>query len=204
MTTINSKINFEFQRFREWEKYNNQNEIYYEYDEYPHWIDIYTAIKKIPNDFKLSLDSIKMILYFLARDHESEITLETLQEKPALGHLIAKEGVNCIDRDARWQVAVLLGYFKDSKLLVKMIENDEEEYVRRRGLLALRDIDKISSEKIAIKHLHSIYEYERVVAIDTLNFLSSSYFEKALNTLKNDSSIIVQNRIERILSSSHI
>jgi len=201
MTTINSKINFEFQRFREWEKYNNQNKIYYEY---PNWIDIYTTIKKIPNDFKLSSDSIKIILYLLAKDHESEITLETLQEKPTLGHLIAKEGANCLDRDARWQVAILLGYFKDSKLLVKMIENDEEEYVRRRGLLALRDIDKVSSEKIAIKHLHSIYEYERMVAIDTLNFLSSSYLENALNTLKNDSSIIVQNRIKSILSSSHI
>lgn len=197
MKTINSILKFEFQRFLKWENYHKQNKISYEDDEYPNWMKIENTIKMIPDDSNISLGFVDIILYFLAKDNESERIMEILEEKPILGYFIARKGIKYKDWNARWQVSVLLAHFKDTKLLLKMVENDEEEYVRRRALLGLRNIDKISSEKIAIKHLKSIYEYERMVAIDTLNFLSSSYLEKALNMLKNDSSIIVQNKIKK-------
>ena len=188
MKTIDCVLKLEFEKFLEWEIYNKENEIRYEYDDYPNGIEIENIIRMIPNDFHISLDSINLILYFLSKDDEREIIMEILEEKSILGYLVARKGIKYLDMNARWQVAVLLAYFKDTKLLIEMIENDEEEYVRRRALLGLRHLDKTSSEKLAINHLKSPYEYERMVAIDTLNFLSSSYFNKALNILKNDTS----------------
>ena len=198
MKTIDCVLKLEFEKFLEWEIYNKENEIRYDYYDYPNGIEIENIIRMIPNDFHISLDSINIILYFLSKDDESETIMEILEEKSILGYLVARKGIKYLDMNARWQVAVLLAYFKDTKLLIEMIENDEEEYVRRRALLGLRHLDKTSSEKLAIKHLKSPYEYERMVAIDTLNFLSSSYFNKALNILKNDTSSVVQNRINNL------
>ena len=180
----NLYLELEYKKFLEWEEYN--------------WMQIENSIKMIPNDSNISLVFIDIILYFLAKDHESERIMEILEEKPTLGYVIARKGVNYQDWNARWQVAVLLAHFKDTKLLIKMVEKDEEEYVRRRALLGLRDIDNMSAEKLAIKHLKSIYEYERMVAIDTLDFLSSSYLTQALNMLKDDPSTLIQNKIKGI------
>ena len=130
MKTIDCVLKLEFEKFLEWENYNKENKIRYDYYDYPNGIEIENIIRMIPNDFHISLDSINIILYFLSKDDESEIIMEILEEKSILGYLVARKGIKYLDMNARWQVAVLLAYFKDTKLLIEMIENDEEEYVK--------------------------------------------------------------------------
>jgi HEAT repeat protein len=153
---------------------------------------------------KLDSEDIQEILFVLARDNEAENILDMLTERPDIAEQIAFQGVNYEDRDARWQIAVLLGRLGTGKALdhLRSMRRDPDEYVRRRALLELRDHDAELSERIAIEWLDSEYDYSRMVALDTLAFLNSPALEMAMEKLDEDPSEVVQKRIRIIAASS--
>ncbi len=119
-----------------------------------------------------------------------------LSANPKASFLVAKRGVHYTDSQARWQIAVLLGRLGTSNAveLLKGMTSDADEYVRRRALLSVRDVDSAFAESIAIEWLESEYEYSRMVALDTLAVLNSPYLSEAMRILENDPSPVVQNQ----------
>ncbi len=180
-------LKFEIDKFIQWADKQENKSVEWECL-YPHWQSIYDEVNKCIKKNKLSDAEIDLILYALARDNESEIVKDSLIEYPHTGLSIAKNGWNYGDKDARWQIASLLGKIKSSEsidLLKKLVE-DNDEYVRRRALLSLSLVDKGFAEKFAIKWIKSDFEYSRLVALDVLYDLESDYFDSAIAILKND------------------
>ncbi|HTH50219.1 MAG TPA: HEAT repeat domain-containing protein [Candidatus Limnocylindria bacterium] len=115
--------------------------------DYPDWPALYSAVeafllsKAIAHD-RLSDHERELLLYALARDNEDEVILELLAQFPDASIQLARVAVNHPDRDARWQVAVLLGRIEGAEpvsLLLQLLK-DDSEYVRRRAGTALQEI----------------------------------------------------------------
>ena len=171
--------------------------------EYPHWDAIYDEVENCLKTDYLDNTTKDHILYVLARDNECEVVLKMLVAYPHFGYRVAEHGIMYPDNDARWQVAVVLGEIRadDSIALLHTMLRDSDEYVRRRSLLAIREIDAVYAEKIAIEWIYSEHEYSRLVAIDTLSILHSYYLPRALSILKEDSSHIVKQCCEKIVKT---
>jgi HEAT repeat protein len=167
---------------------------------YPNWDKIYRAIENCLATEPLTTQRVKLLLYILARDNEGEIILDLLSENLQIGYQIAQQGLNYPDSDARWQIAVLLGQIGSSEavILLRKMTNDVDEYVRRRALLAIRDIDKSFAEQVAITWLTSEHDSSRMVALDTLKVLGSDHLSEAMELLENDPSIVVKKRWQAI------
>jgi len=144
------------------------------------------------------------LLYLLALENESEWVLEKIEENDSLAWEVVEAGIQYHDFEARWQIAVLLGFLGTSRATPYLVQlcHDEDEYVRRRALLELRQHDKTLSETIAIGWLDSIHEYSRMVAVDTLKYINSTEFESAAKKLIYDSSSIVKNRLAELRSNA--
>jgi len=184
---------------REWKWSNPRSES----DEYPYFDSIKRAIDGIVDlNEPYEMDDL---LFLLAFENESEYVLEKIEDNSLLAWKLAETGVSYPDPEARWQIGVLLGGLGGdrAKKLLAQLCLDDDEYVRRRSLLSLREIDAIAAEKIAMDWLSSEYEYSRMVAIDTLFYLKSPKFKSALKRLKNDPSEIVQNRLQKWLKKTN-
>jgi len=184
---------------REWKWSNPRSES----DEYPYFDSIKRAIDGIVDlNEPYEMDDL---LFLLAFENESEYVLEKIEDNSLLAWKLAETGVSYPDPEARWQIGVLLGGLGGdrAKKLLAQLCLDDDEYVRRRSLLSLREIDAIAAEKIAMDWLSSEYEYSRMVAIDTLFYMKSAKFKSALKRLKNDPSEIVQNRLQKWLKKTN-
>jgi len=102
--------------------------------DYPHWGEMYEAVR-IAIDGELNERLAQDILYALARDNEDEFILEMLEERPKKAIYLAEQAIKFPDREARWQIAVVLGRIgsKDADRILANLEQDEDEYVRRRA-----------------------------------------------------------------------
>lgn len=188
----NSSLKKCYDKFIAWEHNKNLHT-----DDNPMWEQCINAITEINNKSSCTKDTIDKILFLMSRDSESEEIMHILTEKTLIGFEVAKAGSQHMDSSIRWQSAFLLGYFGDDKKLFSMATKDLDEYVRRRALIALREINQKKAEEISLNKLFSEYEYERMIALDTLLFLNSSQLPKAIEILKNDSSEVVQAKLPR-------
>jgi hypothetical protein len=111
------------------------------------WDDIYEAveqfIEKVPLEEWIS-EIYDLLLYILARDNEDEVILHFLENYPQHLITLASKALTYEDYDAKWQLAYGLSHLKDFKstaeALLQEFIKDEHEYVRRRALLALEDL----------------------------------------------------------------
>ncbi len=114
--------------------------------DYQHWQEIYVAVEELLESAarrSLTDSELELLLFALARDNEDENILELLEKYPSAASQIAKAALGYIDKDARWQAAVLLGRIRapDSASLLKRFLTDEVEYVRRRAGFALEELE---------------------------------------------------------------
>ncbi len=167
-------------------------------EEYPNPNSIYSAIEGVVySNEPFEMDDL---LFLLAFENESEYVIEKIEDNSLLAWNLAEAGVNYPNPEARWQIGVLLGELGGDRAITLLAQLclDTDEYVRRRSLLSLREIDQLMAEKIAMDWLSSKYEYSRMVAIDILSYLKSPQFKFAFNALKNDPSKVVQDRLQKI------
>ena len=103
--------------------------------DYPHWPEMYEAVRAAMQSEVKALDPHE-ILFVLARDNEDEIVLGLLANHPAIALHIAPSALTFPDREARWQMAVVLGRIggNDVGQFLASFANDSDEYVRRRAL----------------------------------------------------------------------
>ncbi|WIV11062.1 HEAT repeat domain-containing protein [Proteiniborus sp. MB09-C3] len=112
--------------------------------EYPNWDRLIEltieAIKAVRNGGK-SKELIDCILEVMALDNEDEQILDECQDNltyDALSYLVHIATLH-IQSEARWQIAKLLGRYKDQATtgFLNSFIDDESKYVQRKALLSL-------------------------------------------------------------------
>jgi hypothetical protein len=148
------KLGTEVARFKRWAARHPKNTGQWEcdYSEW-NWLRLRTAVDNTLSRSILDDQDVDLLLYVLARDNEREIIRGMLEEAPEHGFRLAEVAVTYPDPDARWQIAVFLGGQQESgaKELLRQFVADQDEYVRRRALIAAQKHDPLFAEQTAIQ-----------------------------------------------------
>jgi HEAT repeat protein len=136
---LSSKI----EAFKAWAKTLKEHSVDWEL-EYPDWDSLYQAVYKVLANIPLARWNSEVfdeLLYALARDNETENIADKLPEHPKKLVALANKAITYPDYQARWQIAHALYKISDkseeAKNLLTGFASDENEYVRKRALLAL-------------------------------------------------------------------
>jgi HEAT repeat protein len=194
-----ASLQAEVERFKAWAAVQAKDSCEWECD-YEGWSTFLAAAHAAFAGASLVDADIDLILYALARDNECENILDMLEEHPLNGMSVARVGVTYPDRDARWQVAVFLGTRDDDegRSLLRSMVLDEDEYVRRRALLAIVRTDPIFAEDTALTWLCAEQEYARIAALTVLHKVGSPRLKDATERLKDDPSPYVRKKVAEI------
>lgn len=134
------------------------------------------------------------VLHSIARDNECQHLAEHLRKQ----HLevivpLARAALRVGERDDRWQLAVQLGELglrvHVEQLLMKLA-HDEHEYVRRRALQSLVQVDSPSVEELALVAWHRSdedQEWARMNALYCLHKVGSPSLAPLLIEAEEDS-----------------
>lgn len=195
MINLKAEVN----RFCEWADSTTHRSAEWE-TEYPNWESLWKASEETLAKIKISPEDIRLLLYVIARDNECERVKEMLSEYPKNGMALAFSARGYSDSEARWQIADFLGTQCNSKSeqFLRAYFADSNEYVRRRAMLAMVNVDRGSAEAMALFSLKSTEENARLAAIRTLAKLESKELEKALTQLESDSSELVKSAVLEI------
>jgi len=201
---IREEFESEVKKFRLWAPAHKDS--YGEWEEdYDNWPQLVSAAEVLINsglynnpDQALTDD----ILYAIARDNECGRISDILEDNLELLEHLATHAVNCNEWHAKWQLAVLVGEstLKNTAELIRPYLSDNEEYVRRRSLIAITPHSPDEAEIIAIKQISDEYEYTRIVSIHVLFEVNSTKLKYYLDILKNDNNEHVRSNVEEILS----
>ena len=118
----------EAEELRKWAEARRQEQGEWESD-YTAWERIYEAVEECLAADLPSPETVSLLLYTLARDHEDEVTLDRLSAYPEAAFRMAERGIHYSDSQARWQIAVLLGRLGTVNavgLLREMMSDDYE------------------------------------------------------------------------------
>lgn len=162
---------------------------------YPWWGDLYDAVRDVLQTLPLEDWTPELqqdVLYALARDNEDEVLLGELLDHPGILLRLAAAAVVYPDYEARWQVAHALGHLNKSPVecdavLRVLATTDEEEYVRRRALLALGNRRSPLAEPLALGAWDTGQEYQRIAALEVLYQVHSSHLSRILEAAQHDS-----------------
>lgn len=173
--------------------------------DYPDWPSIYAAVTDVLSRedalAHLGESGVESILYLLARDNECETIAGALAKQPEILGAFAHAALRTGESDAKWQIAHLLGevptpHHDAEALLVEFVE-DDDEYVRRRALLALGQMKSPRTETLAQKAWDSGLEYQRVAALRALKACGSPLLPAFLQAAMEDGrQYLVQNARE--------
>lgn len=173
--------------------------------EYPNWDMLIKltieAIKAVCNGEKTK-ELIDCILEVMALDNEDEQILDECEEKLTFNDLLylVQIAILHIQREARWQIAELLGRYKnnDTTEFLRRLIGDDDKYVQRRALLSLTKVNICQAEEICLTKLTDEDDYLRLVSLRILREIKSDFLEQAISTLKNDKFQYIQKEIEEI------
>ena len=198
--------------FRQWADASFPNARGGEWEcEYNSWNKLYAAVLGFVAEHPFSAwsqEEIQAILYALARDNEDEIIADALG-KYSLDLLLplTQAAIAFGDKDARWQLAMLLGRIEvtgdePEQILLTLVQ-DEEEYVRRRALNSLALIGSPAVEDLAItmwEREDPNHEWLRMMALSCLKKIGSSRLEALLIEAERDVHPHLRAAAERIRS----
>ena len=195
MPTLHDEID----RFKDWAPPIDHRHGEWECD-YEHWPELwYAAISSIDQHSgrDLSPDVAEDLLYVLARDNETEHIRDHLVQTTDVLSKLAAYATKCSDADAKWQIVVSVA---DAELpnaaeLIRPFLNDDNEYVRRRSLMAFSLFAPREAEEIALQDLAATFEYTRIAALHVLHTVDSPQLASALQALENDPSPHVRHNV---------
>lgn len=190
----------EINKFRQWatnipeEKKSGEWEC--DYDEYG-WRAIYTNFNNFlitSNSKDWNNDIINELLYIIARDNELEELAKIVGKNPPILIILAKAAITMGEKDSKWQLVVQLVQLADKKLAENLLEEfvqDTSEYVRRRALIALADINSPKTEYYAKLAWdwdidHKLQEYQKKAALYALDKINSPLLERYVQLAKQD------------------
>jgi hypothetical protein len=198
-TLINMDLETEISKFEAWAL--NQPQDYGEWEtDYSDWPSIYIAADITLSKPNLINADIDLLLFALARDNECENIRESLENHPQNGLLLAKVALNHTDPEARWQIAEFLGTQSEIEAVILLREfvKDQDEYVRRRALLALQKQDAQFAEGIARQWINSEHDYSRLCALSVLADCRSEFLSDALDRLEEDNFNHIREKVAKI------
>lgn len=164
--------------------------------DFPRYIELISLVEKTLDVEELRDDEIAVVLHALALDGLLERVQDLLRERPRLAIQVALAGIDYPSKLARWQLGALAGEFAREETVLRYLV-DEDEYVRRRTLLAARHRFPATAQAFAIAWLDAKEPYSRMVALDTLRALDSPLFPPALQRLSQDQAEVVLARIRK-------
>jgi hypothetical protein len=174
----------EITRFNEWAKT-------YEYAgvgewecNYEHWDTIYKAVADFVSTTPLqSWNStvIKLLLYAVARDNEVEWLVKVISKNPDNLMFLAEQAITSNEREAKWQIAVELSRLDQPtpkiESLLLQFAHDDDEYVRRRAMMALADIGSTHVADLVQPAWDCGDEYQRMAVLYSLWKIGSRQLE---------------------------
>lgn len=191
MTVLRRALEAEIARFRAWAddfpvaERNGEWECFY-----ADWQEIYRAFSAFVSattcqewDAKLK----ETLLYIIARDNEEQVLAKAVAKNPDDLICLAERALASPERDARWQLAAELGgldhRLTEAEPLLLQYARDEDEYVRRRALIALADCGSSKVEELAVSAwaaAEAWQEYQRMAVLYALWKVGSRQLETYL------------------------
>lgn len=170
-------------RFRAWARDTYPNARFGEWETtYEGWDAVYESVTRFIRGYHYDRwDSVERqaLLYLIARDNESELLVDVLAEDPARLLALARDAVVSTENEARCQIAERLGNLRENReeataLLVQFAQDEQDdEYVRRRALLALGRLGSDEVHGLVEKAWSTGLEYQRVAVLHVLYALGS-------------------------------
>lgn len=173
-------------------------------DEYPQMPRIYEAVKEVVCMLckePCTEQDADILIEAIAIDNEGEHALDICRELPDCAiECPFRRAITSRFPDARWQIASLIGDIGDQrwKAYLQALLEDENEYVERRALLALAQIDPIMAEQAAFARLRHSSDYMRLAAVSVLDELHSPRLVKAIDLLRDDTFSYIREKIKDI------
>lgn len=177
--------------------------------DYESWQSLYEAVSEFCTNNQpdeLTENEIDYLLYIIARDNECETIVETLLKMPLYFVRLAKCSLKQGEVEAKWQFAA---YLPDCELKLHEIEElllkfiiDSHEYVRRRALWSLAIINSSHCENYCIKAWETENQYQRLMALSSLEEIKSPLLRKYIKEAKEDGDGYLKNRALEIESKA--
>ena len=155
--------------------------------EYEDWESLYIAARAVIASGEWDEEVTELLIYTIARDNEVELVVSSLSEPQLL--LLADASISSEEPDAKWQFAEHLGNLplaaEPERILLAFVA-DENEYVRRRALMALANLGSSHTERLVIDAWRSGEEYQRMACLDALHCIASPQLSKYLDLAEQD------------------
>jgi hypothetical protein len=193
----------EAQRFKTWEAGVEWPKGWLrDYVDYPDWESLYASVRTCFHSRVWSDDELKALIFAVARDDEIQDLSREMAETPELFLQFAHAVVLSNEPNAKWQIADRLSLYSNQKIevesLLTILSNDAHEYVRRRALLALAELNSSHTEALAKKAWESGHEYERMAVLSALKAISSSALDHYLTEASKDGRKSLLEHVEQI------
>lgn len=185
-------------RFQQWaDQYPLEARSDWWAEEYPDWSSLDVAVLgytgHVPPEV-WTVEAVDNILYAIARDDERLYLAPSLgqQDLYTICHL-AMAAIERGESAAKWQLAVQLGKSAlpktDVEELLLHMAGDTDEYVRRRALMALAQLNSSRTEELALAAWHQSHEnqeWARMAALSSLYQVQSPLLEDLLTQAESD------------------
>jgi HEAT repeat protein len=197
-----SEFSNEIAKFKDWAPPEKHRSGEWECD-YGHWNELYAAAISVINlhtDGDITSELADELLYVIARDNECEHLRHCLLDAPLLLSKLAQLAVPSIESHAKWQIATAVAevHLDNAADLIRPFLTDDDEYVRRRSLMAIAPISPAEAEQIAISNLSDENEYTRIAALHALHLANSLQLRNWLGRLEKDPSEHVRHNVKRL------
>ncbi len=181
MTAALEELRGEVARFRAWadtypvEQRSGEWEVHY--NGWEELNEAFIAFVSSTSCADWDAETSEMVLYAIARDNEIEWLIEHLAQNPGNLLCLAERALESDMWEAKWQIAVALGDLKsrrtEAESLLLRFAHDEDEYVSRRALLALSDLNSSHVEDLVASAWDTGEEYQRIAVLCALHQVGS-------------------------------
>ncbi|WP_321849540.1 HEAT repeat domain-containing protein [Burkholderia diffusa] len=171
------------EKFREWAALYPVRQRSVEWEcEYGHWEALWDASLAVVDSLApaaWTATACADLLYAIARDQALEHISSMLWTQPDALLALARASIDASEPNAKWQLAARLGGLgshaaeAEAEALLLRLVDDEDEYVRRRALLALGALKSTHAEALAERAWHTGHEYQRIAALWVLKNIQS-------------------------------
>jgi len=196
------ELHDEIVRFKQWAPApgNRSSDWEYEYENWDRLCALAVSTIERYADSEIPRNVAEDLIYALGRDNEGEHLREHLIDAPQLLATLAIHAMRVADPDAKWQIVVSVAEAELSNAaeLIQPYLLDEDEYVRRRSLLAFAVFSPREAEAIALQNLTDSFEYTRIAALHVLDMTDSSHLAASLDALDNDPIDYVRSNVREL------
>lgn len=202
---MNQRLHEEAARFRTWAlgREGRYGEWECDYDEWPAFLKAAEDAIAETERGQLDSDDALNLLYAIARENETEWLRRFLIGYPRTLRSLAIRSASYPDCDAKWQLAcsVAAARLPDAVEILQPFLTDQDEYVRRRSLLALSPLCPSQAERLAITGIDSASDYSRMAALEVLHDIGYVHFLDAASKLCSDPNEYVRKRAEELIAN---